>query len=419
MESLKELYRIGHGPSSSHTIGPQRAAERFRQQHPEAVGFRVTLYGSLAATGKGHMTDVAIEQALAPLPVEIVWQPHEELPLHPNGMRFEALGQGGAQAAEGPVLAGWTAYSTGGGAILGEGEQPGNRPGAVSPYPLTSMREILKHCTQHGMAFWEYVESCEGEPIWDYLTEVRRVMWEAIERGIHAEGRLPGGLGVARRAWMFYRKVRMSGPNLVQPEGFLPAYALAVAEENAAGGEIVTAPTCGSSGVLPAVLRHVQENVNCHEEAVLRALATAGLVGNLIKQNASISGAEVGCQGEIGTACAMAAAAATQLLGGTIRQVEYAAEMGLEHHLGLTCDPVDGLVQIPCIERNVFAATRALNCANFANFSDGSHRVSFDEVVEVMKQTGHDLPSLYRETAFGGLAKAYRFPPQADHSTGR
>ncbi len=402
MESIKELFRIGYGPSSSHTIGPRRAAARFRQEHPGAHAFRVTLFGSLAATGKGHMTDVAVTQALAPFPVEIIWKPRRELPLHPNGMRFEALDKTGTTAST------WVAYSTGGGAILGEGEQPVPRP----VYAITNMRDILKHCTQRGMAFWEYVESSEGPEIWEHLAQVRQVMWAAIDRGIHAEGVLPGGLGVARRAWMFYRKVRLSGPTLVQPEGLLPAYALAVAEENAAGGEIVTAPTCGSCGVLPAVLRHVQENIDCREETVLRALATAGLVGNLIKHNASISGAKVGCQGEIGAACAMASAAVAQLLGGTIRQVEYAAEMGLEHHLGLTCDPVNGLVQIPCIERNVFAATRALNCANFANFSDGSHRVSFDEVVEVMKQTGHDLPSLYRETSSGGLAKAYRFPPQ-------
>jgi L-serine dehydratase len=402
MESILEIFRAGHGPSSSHTMGPRRAAERFRAEHPEAGSFRVTLYGSLAATGKGHRSDIAIQQALAPLPVDLLWEPLQELPLHPNGMRFEAISNNGA------VLAAWNVYSPGGGAILGEGEEAAQR----QIYELTSMRDILKYCTQHGTAFWEYVESVEGPGIWDALDGVKRVMYAAIERGIHAEGVLPGGLGLARRAWMFYRKQRLSGNNPLQPEGLLPAYALAVAEENAAGGEIVTAPTCGSCGVLPAVLRYVQEKVDCREESVLRALATAGLVGNLIKHNASISGAEVGCQGEIGAACAMAAAAAAQLLGGTVRQVEYAAEMGLEHHLGLTCDPVNGLVQIPCIERNVFAASRAVTCANFANFSDGAHRVSFDEVVEVMKQTGHDLPSLYRETAFGGLAKAYRFPPQ-------
>jgi L-serine dehydratase len=401
MESLKELFRVGRGPSSSHTIGPQRAAQIFRQRNPLAKSFRVTLYGSLAATGRGHLTDVAIQKTLAPLPVELVWEPEQVLPLHPNGMRFEALDEAGT------VQSSWVVYSTGGGAILGEGEEKSTR----QVYELESMRDILKFCTQRGLAFWEYVEICEGPEIWDHLALIKQVMFAAIERGLKAEGVLPGGLGVARRAWMFYRKMRLSGANPVLSAGFLPAYAMAVAEENASGGEIATAPTCGSSGVLPAVLRHVQENVDCPEESLLRALATAGLVGNLIKSNASISGAEVGCQGEIGAACAMAAAAATQLLGGTIRQVEYAAEMGLEHHLGLTCDPVDGLVQIPCIERNTFAATRALDCAHIANFSDGTHRVSFDEVVMVMKQTGHDLPSLYRETAFGGLAKAYRFPP--------
>jgi L-serine dehydratase len=405
MESIVELFRIGHGPSSSHTMGPRRAAERFRQVCEErgmkAESFRVSLYSSLAATGKGHMTDAAIVQALAPYPVLFEWKPQEELPEHPNGMQLEALD------AAGVTLRSWKVYSPGGGAILSEGEKPAHK----SVYELDSMRDILKHCTQRGITFWEFVECCEGPGIWDYLARVKQVMYAAIDRGLRAEGVLPGGLGLGRKAWMFYRKMRLTGPNLAQPEGFLPAYALAVAEENAAGGEIVTAPTCGSCGVLPAVLRYVQENTECPEESVLRALATAGLFGNLIKHNASISGAKVGCQGEIGAACAMAAAAASQLLGGTIRQVEYAAEMGLEHHLGLTCDPVDGLVQIPCIERNVFAATRALNCASYANFGDGTHRVSFDEVVQVMKQTGHDLPSLYRETASGGLAKAYRFPP--------
>jgi len=406
MESIRSIFRIGIGPSSSHTMGPRRAAEQFRKQNPEAKAFRVTLYGSLAATGKGHQTDVAIEGALSPSPVKILWQPEVTLPRHPNGMRFESLG------ADGEPLNSWTVYSIGGGAILGEGEELAGDAREQEPvYSLHTMREILKFCTQQGISFWEYVQNCEGPEIWDYLREVKRVMYAAIERGIHAEGVLPGGLGVSRRAWIYYRKVRFGGTSPMQPLGLLPAYALAVAEENAAGGEIVTAPTCGSCGVLPAVLRYVQENTDCREEAVLRGLATAGLIGSLIKYNASISGAEVGCQGEIGAACSMAAAAAAQMLGGTIRQIEYAAEMGLEHHLGLTCDPVDGLVQIPCIERNVFAATRALDCANFANFSDGTHRVSFDDVVQVMKQTGHDLPSLYRETAYGGLAKAYRFPP--------
>jgi L-serine dehydratase len=235
-------------------------------------------------------------------------------------------------------------------------------------------------------------------------------MHASIERGLNTEGVLPGGLGLARRAWTIYRKIQMTGGEL-KKEGYLPAYALAVSEENAVSGKIVTAPTCGSAGVLPAVLRHIEDTIKTPERDLLHALATAGVIGNLIKSNASISGAEVGCQGEVGSACAMAAAAATQLMGGSIRQIEYAAEMGMEHHLGLTCDPVNGLVQIPCIERNAFAATRAIDCATFALYSDGSHRISFDEVVKVMARTGRDLPHVYRETAEGGLAIVYRYPP--------
>ena len=399
MESLRALYRIGHGPSSSHTMAPSRAAEQFGERFPNAAGFRVTLYGSLAATGRGHLTDVAICDALSPRPAELVWQPDVVLPRHPNGMDFTALDEAGDS------LGAWRVYSTGGGALLSEGEVEKS----VSVYPLTTMQEILKHCTRTGKTFWEFVEDCEGPEIWGYLAEVYRVMQESVARGLHDEGVLPGGLGLARRAWTFYRKIKLGGGHPTR-EGFLPAYALAVAEENATGGLIVTAPTCGSCGVVPAILRHIHDTIDTSRTHLLRALATAGLVGNLIKTNASISGAEVGCQGEIGSACAMAAAAATQLMGGSIRQIEYAAEMGLEHHLGLTCDPVNGLVQIPCIERNAFAAMRALDCATFASYSDGSHRISFDEVVKVMKQTGRDLPHLYRETAEGGLAITYRFP---------
>ncbi|HEY9075711.1 MAG TPA: L-serine ammonia-lyase, iron-sulfur-dependent, subunit alpha [Anaerolineaceae bacterium] len=401
MESLKNLYRIGHGPSSSHTMGPRRAAEFFRAQQPQAAAYRVTLYGSLAATGRGHMTDKTLVEALSPKPVSILWEAETELPYHPNGMRFEALAEDGSSQAE------WVVFSVGGGALQSEGQEL-NEP---QVYPLTTMKDILKYCTQTGLSFWEYVEQNEGQSIWEHLEQVQQVMFAAIERGLRAEGVLPGGLGLGRKAWTIYRKTQLGGSGVLQ-KGYLAAYALAVAEENATGGLIVTAPTCGSCGVLPATIRHIQDHLLCPPESILRALATAGLIGNLVKTNGSISGAEVGCQGEIGTACAMAAAAATQLMGGTIRQIEYAAEMGLEHHLGLTCDPVDGLVQIPCIERNVFAAARAVDSAIYAMFSDGSHRVSLDEVISVMQQTGTDLPSLYRETASGGLAKAYRYPPQ-------
>lgn len=405
MDSIRELFRIGRGPSSSHTMGPDRAARLFGERNPQARSYCVHLFGSLAATGRGHRTDVAIQEALEPAPVEIVWHADVELPGHPNGMRFQALDAAGAVTDE------WEVYSIGGGAL----REPGQEHNAPAVYDLSSMTEILKYSTQTGKAFWEYVQEREGPEIWEYLDEVWQAMQAAIERGLHAEGVLPGGLGVARKAWSFYRQISLTG-NSFMNEGFLPAYALAVAEENAASGVVVTAPTCGSCGVLPAVLRHVQEHIDSRPDATLRALATAGLIGNLVKHNASISGAEVGCQGEIGVACAMAAGAAAQLLGATPRQVEYAAEMGLEHHLGLTCDPVDGLVQIPCIERTVFAAARAVSCARYACFTDGSHRVSFDEVTRVMKQTGHDLPPLYRETSTGGLAKAYRFPPQYNAS---
>jgi len=361
----------------------------------------VTLYGSLAATGKGHLTDAAITTTLAPIPVEIVWKADAELPQHPNGMLFESLSDGGASLAE------WRVYSTGGGAIEAEGEQSSRQ----QVYPLNSMQEILRHCTQRGITFWEHVQEVEGEEIWDFLTRINSTMHESIERGLKAEGVLPGGLGLARHARTIHRNIQVRA-DMLRNEGYLPAYALAVAEENAVGEVIVTAPTCGSAGVLPAVLKHIETTLDLPESDLLHALATAGLIGTLIKFNASISGAEVGCQGEIGSACAMAAAAATQLMGGSIRQIEYAAEMGLEHHLGLTCDPVNGLVQIPCIERNAFAATRALDCAAFALYSDGSHRISFDEVVKVMRQTGRDLPHVYRETAEGGLAIVYRYPPQ-------
>ncbi len=395
MESLKELYKIGRGPSSSHTMGPYKAAALFASRHPEAEAFRVTLYGSLAATGKGHLTDTAILQALTPTaPTEIVWRADTVLPVHSNGMLFESIGGGS-------VTDSWHAYSIGGGTIIDDGELAQSRP---SVYPLKHISEILGWCKRTGGDYWEYVEECEGKEIWDYLHEVWQTMCSAIENGLNNEGVLPGGLGVKRKASTYFVKANGYKDSL-NSRGKIYAYALATSEENASGGVIVTAPTCGSSGVLPAVLYHLYKSRDFREIRILRALATAGLFGNVVKTNASISGAEVGCQGEVGVACAMAAAAACQLFGGTPSQIEYAAEMALEHHLGLTCDPVCGLVQVPCIERNAVAAARALDANIYATYSDGNHRVSFDHVVEVMKQTGHDLPSLYKETAAGGLAK--------------
>lgn len=396
MESIRELFRIGNGPSSSHTMAPRKAAEHFLRKTGDASAYQVTLFGSIAATGRGHLTDKVIEEAFGQRTLELVWCPEKELPRHPNALRFEAFDDSGQ------LIESWDVYSVGGGKIEDDQGSEMNHC-----YPHKSMAQILEHNAETGNSLWEYVLACEGEGIWGFLAKIWRTMGESLERGLQAEGVLPGGLGLARKAHAFYRKGSLYDSHVKQ-NVLLWSYALAVSEENAAGGIIATAPTCGASGVLPAVLRYIDEALSCNPQDILRALATAGLVGNLVKHNASISGAEVGCQGEVGTACAMAAAAATQLYGGTARQIEYAAEMGLEHHLGLTCDPVNGLVQIPCIERNAHAATRALSCCHFALLSDGEHKISFDEIVSVMKETGHALPPLYRETAEGGIARVYR-----------
>lgn len=396
MESIKRLYKIGNGPSSSHTMGPRKAAELFRDDiGKDAASFVVTLYGSLAATGKGHLTDRAILDTLNPVaPTEIIWRPDIVHPFHTNGMKFTALDRDGREIKSD------TLYSIGGGDIIHAGEK---RQAGKKVYRLGKISDILSWCEKTGKAFWEYVDECEDSDIWDYLNEVWKVMKEAVLEGLDAEGVLPGGLGVSRKAASYY--VRAAGYNSnLRSRGLVYAYALAVSEQNASGGRIVTAPTCGSSGVVPAVLYHLSTSKGFTDKRILRSLATAGLFGNVVKKNASVSGAEVGCQGEVGVACAMAAAASSQLFGGSPAQIEYAAEMGLEHHLGLTCDPVCGLVQIPCIERNAYAAARALDANLYANFTDGSHNVSFDRVVEVMKQTGHDIPSLYKETSLGGLA---------------
>lgn len=395
MKTIKEIFRIGLGPSSSHTMGPRKAAEIFLERNPAAKKYEVTLYGSLAATGKGHMTDVAIVDAIPG--ITITWEPKTFLPFHPNGMVFRAFDEGDNQCDS------WTVFSVGGGALAEEGK---DSLGLDDIYDLNTMTEILEYCEWSGKAYWEYVEECEGPEIWDFLREVWKVMKDAVEKGIDTEGVLPGPLNLRRKAAQYYVKAQGYTDNL-KSRGMVFAYALAVSEQNAGGGMIVTAPTCGSCGVLPGVLYHLWKSKNFSEARILRALATAGLFGNVVKQNASISGAEVGCQGEVGVACAMAAAAANQLFGGSPAQVEYAAEMGLEHHLGMTCDPVCGLVQIPCIERNAYAAARALDSNIYSTFSDGTHRVSFDKVVEVMKETGHDLPSVYKETSEGGLAKDY------------
>jgi len=397
MQSLRELYKIGYGPSSSHTIAPGRAAKMFCKKHPDIKKFRVTLYGSLAATGVGHGTDKVIETVINPREVEIIWKPEIELPGHPNGLLFEAMD-------EDKAIDSWEVYSVGGGDLK---DSTGLLNDASQVYDLTTMDDILAWCLEEGRSFWEYVEFCEGKEIWDFLADVWSVMKESIARGLEEEGVLPGTLRIARKASSYYIRSKTTTGSTGNI-GLLFAAALAVAEENAACGKVVTAPTCGASGVVPAVLYFLKEDQEFSDKRIIRGLATAGLIGNIVKTNGSISGAEVGCQGELGTACAMAAGAAAQIMGGTPKQVEYAAEMGFEHNLGLTCDPVEGYVQIPCIERNAFISQKARECAVYSLFSDGSHKISFDQVVETMMQTGKDLQSKYRETSLGGLARIVR-----------
>jgi L-serine dehydratase len=393
MESIKELFRIGRGPSSSHTMGPDRAAQQYKNKHPKVKSFKVTLYGSLALTGKGHLTDVAIINELKPANVEIIWKMDEAKEFHPNALEFEV-----ADKNSNPDK--WLVYSVGGGKIVDD-KNKNSKPDNI--YSQKNMQDVLNYYKETGKTFWELVFETEGDEIKDYLHKVWEVMKKAISNGITNEGLIPGGLKLQRKAASYYSKSKGLNDH-ARTISKIFAYALAVSEENASGGEVVTAPTCGSSGILPAVLKISQEHFEISDDKIIRAMATAGLIGNIVKQNASISGAEVGCQGEVGTACAMAAAAAAQLAGGSPSQIEYAAEMGLEHHLGLTCDPINGLVQIPCIERNAHGAVRAFDSARFSILSDGKHFISFDVVTKVMKETGNDIPSLYRETALGGLA---------------
>ena len=399
MKSIKDVFKIGKGPSSSHTMGPFKSVRHYVNHHTDARKIMVTLYGSLAATGKGHLTDWACEDAFRDGTVAITWKPKENLPMHPNGMKVGVIGTDGEVSDE------WTYYSIGGGDIVCI-ENPIEAEGGEEVYDLTTMKEIMDWCNANGKSYWEYVDEREGRNsgVWEHLENVWKGMRAAVERGIDQEGSLPGPLNLRRKASSYF--IRAEGySDVLRTRGLIFAYALAVSEENASGGTIVTGPTCGSCGVLPSVLFHMQKFYNFSDQRIIRALATAGIFGTVVKYNASVSGAEVGCQGEVGVACAMAAAAAAQLMGGSPSQIEYAAEMGLEHHLGLTCDPVCGLVQIPCIERNAYAAARALDAAIYSMYTDGRHRVSFDKVVKVMKETGKDLPSVYKETSEGGLAK--------------
>ena len=415
MKSIRDIYKIGKGPSSSHTMGPFKAVRHYLEHHEDTHHLHVTLYGSLAATGKGHLTDIAIKEAFSTWQwtdketlenktkrsgeVEIEWRPKENLQVHPNAMKIASVN------FDGDLYEKWTYYSIGGGDIICMECPVDDEEGSVD-YDMTTLTEVMNWCNNTGKNYWEYADMVESRSygFWDHLELVWKVMQEAVERGIEQEGALPGPLNIRRKALSYHVRAFGQGDTF-KTRGLVFAYALAVSEENACGGTIVTAPTCGSCGVMPSVLYHLKKRYNFSDTRILRALATAGLIGTIVKHNASVSGAEVGCQGEVGVACAMAAAAVAQLMGGSPSQIEYAAEMGLEHHLGLTCDPIGGLVQIPCIERNAYAAARAMDAGIYALYTDGLHRVSFDQVVEVMKQTGKDLPSLYKETSEGGLAK--------------
>lgn len=400
MQSLRELYKIGRGPSSSHTIGPERAVKAMKERFPQAEKFKVTLYGSLAMTGKGHGTDNVIVKTAAPLECEVIFDAQTPCDVHPNTMDIEVI-SGGQTVAKQRV------YSVGGGTIVFDGEKDDKFPPA-DIYPLTTFTAIAEYCKKKDIRLWQYVEECEGKDIFLYLAKIWERMKITIHEGLTCSGILPGGLETERRAQYLYHQRHIDESAQTRENRLVCSYAFATSEQNASGGIIVTAPTCGACGVVPAVLKYMQETRGFSDGEIVKALATGGLIGNIIKQNASISGAECGCQAEIGTACCMAAAALAELFEMGLGQIEYAAEVAMEHHLGLTCDPIGGLVQIPCIERNAVAAMRAINALSLADFLADSRKISFDTVVETMYATGRDLLGNYRETASGGLATHYR-----------
>lgn len=398
MKSLRNLYKIGRGPSSSHTMGPEKAALYFKNTYPDADNYKAVLYGSLSSTGKGHKTDNAIMDVFLNGNIEVVFGDieTENLP-HENTMDFYAY-KNGEEIGRSRIM------SVGGGQILIEGKPELDEP---EVYKENSFEEIAKYCMSHNIRISDYVELNEGKEIWSYLHDIWKTMKNAVNAGLSTHGVLDGGLGVERKAQFLYNQSHIDESDITKENRLVCSYAFAVSEENAGAGIIVTAPTCGACAVVPSVLKYMQDKKRFTDEQICRALAVGGIVGNLVKTNASISGAECGCQAEIGTACSMAAAALCELFQMGIGQIEYAAEVAMEHMLGLTCDPVCGLVQIPCIERNAVAAMRAINALSLANFLSTTRKISFDTVVETMYRTGKDLHSRYRETSEGGLAAMY------------
>lgn len=396
MESLRELFKIGKGPSSSHTMGPERAVNIIKKRFGENAEYVVDLYGSLSMTGKGHLTDYIIHETLGEnCQVNFC---EETLPFHPNGMVFHIY-------QDGELKDDITAYSVGGGSIVWEGEDDFSLS-RKNVYREKNLKEILETLDRNAYSFYDYVMEHENALFVDYLYEILDTMFDSVERGLKREGTIPGKLQLPRVAKQMYTQAINLPAGSERETLILSSYAYAVAEENASGQTIVTAPTCGSSGVLPAILYYCYKQLNMEKPRLIKALAVAGVFGNVIKNNASISGADAGCQAEIGSACAMGAALYAWILGLNNSLIEYAAEMGLEHNLGLTCDPVGGYVQIPCIERNGYAALRAIDCAIYAKNLGyvRKNKVSFDAVVNVMKNTGHDLNKAYKETSLGGLA---------------
>ena len=397
MKSLTELYKIGRGPSSSHTMGPEKAAKLFMERNKSAYSFKVILYGSLAKTGKGHGTDVVLKKTFTK-PVDVVFDYENENLPHPNTMDLFAID------LNGKITDSWRVYSVGGGAIEVEGESSIDPP---EVYPHHTFEQIRAYCDENEISIPQYVERFEGAQIRGYLATIWETMKNAIKQGLKASGVLPGGLNTERRAKILYQQRHIDETPQTKENRLVCAYAFAVSEQNASGEVIATAPTCGACGILPAVLKYEQDVHKYSDDTIINALCTAGIIGNIEKTNASISGAECGCQAECGTACSMAAAALAELFGMDFDQIEYSAEVAMEHHLGLTCDPVAGLVQIPCIERNAVAAMRAINAVSLASFLTTSRQISFDAVVETMYQTGKDINVRYRETSGGGLAKSY------------
>jgi L-serine dehydratase len=396
MKSLRELYRIGHGPSSSHAVAPGNAALFLKQHYPQATKVVVTLYESFAYTGKGHLTDKVIIEGFAPIPCEIIFDKQTKTS-HPN--TFDVTLTLPDQVIQRRVVS------------LGGGAYQINDPHWQEPkviYPHQKLTDILHYCQKEGLTLPQYVERFEGKEIWAFLATIWSQMQKTILEGITTEGILPGTLKVIRKAKTIYEAVMMNNTPEVHQNRLISAYAFAVNEVNAAGGMVVTAPTCGASGTMPALLKYVVDRDDIPEQKVLEGLAVGGIIGNLIKHNASISGAEAGCQAEVGSACSMAAATYAYLLDMNTSQIEYAAEVAMEHHLGLTCDPIQGYVQIPCIERNAMAALRAIDAAQLANVIADSRKISFDLIVDTMYQTGKDMDRKYRETSKGGLAKKYR-----------